>query len=381
MAPLSNKITFSEEQGMLLDIATSFCREKLSIGDVRRQIAAGADLDRELWDEIAKLGWLSIAVPERFGGSGLSLAEVTALVEPMGRHLAGTPFTSTQVFIQGLLAGGSDQQQRDILPKICQGAIGTVALFESDGDWNLEHIEASAEANGDDVCLRGGKILVCDAALADFLLVSVSFNNEPALALVSGGDIPRDRRKREVVIDETRRAFSLDLTGVRVPAPSLIAGEKARAALKAVRDSALLFASAEAAGGIAGALEVIVEYLNTRSAFGRKIGSYQSLKHTCSEILIGLERSRSHVYHAASLLAANEDAEIALRMAKAQAGDSFVFAGDRAIQFHGGFGFTYDCDGQLFLRRALWLQYAFGDAAHQRRRLADLLLPESSCRQ
>lgn len=73
-------------------------------------------------------------------------------------------------------------------------------------------------------------------------------------------------------------------------------------------------------------------------------------------------------------MAANEDAEIALRMAKAEAGDSFVFAGDRAIQFHGGFGFTYDCDGQLFLRRALWLQYAFGDGAHQRRRLADLLL-------
>jgi alkylation response protein AidB-like acyl-CoA dehydrogenase len=147
------------------------------------------------------------------------------------------------------------------------------------------------------------------------------------------------------------------------------------AALKVIRDSALLFASAEAAGGIAGVLEVIVEYLNTRSAFGRKIGSYQSLKHSCADILVGLERTRSHVYHAASLLAAGEDAEVALRMAKVEAGDSFVFAGDRAIQFHGGFGFTYDCDAQLYLRRALWLQYAFGDAAHHRRRLADLLLP------
>jgi alkylation response protein AidB-like acyl-CoA dehydrogenase len=381
MATLSNKITFSEEQGMLLDIATSFCRDKLSIGDVRRQIASGADLDRELWDEIARLGWLSIAVPERFGGSGLSLAEVTAIVEPMGRHLAGTPFTSTQLFIQALLAGGSDRQQRDILPKICQGAIGTVALFESDGDWNLEHIETLAEADGDAVRLSGSKTLVCDAATADFLLVSVSLNNEPALAVLSGGDIPRERRTREVIIDETRRAFSLDLTGVRIPTSSLVTGDKARAALKAVRDSALLFASAEAAGGIAGVLEVILEYLNTRSAFGRKIGSYQSLKHTCSEILIGLERSRSHVYHAASLLAAKEDAEIALRMAKAEASDSFVFAGDRAIQFHGGFGFTYDCDGQLFLRRALWLQYAFGDSVHQRRGLAELLLPESSNRQ
>ena len=61
-------------------------------------------------------------------------------------------------------------------------------------------------------------------------------------------------------------------------------------------------------------------------------------------------------------------AEVAQRMAK-------VEASDRAVQFHGGFGFTCDCDAQLYLRRALWLQFSYGDAAHHRRRLADLLLP------
>jgi len=75
--------------------------------------------------------------------------------------------------------------------------------------------------------------------------------------------------------------------------------------------------------------------------------------------------------------ASPEALEVALRMAKAESGDGFVFAGDRAVQFHGGFGFTWDCDAQLFLRRALWLQHSFGDAAHHRRRLADLLLPLS----
>ncbi|QDW41680.1 acyl-CoA dehydrogenase [Bradyrhizobium sp. KBS0727] len=373
MSQLSTKITFTEEQTMLLDTATAFFREKSPTATVRRQIASESGVDRELWSEIAELGWLGIAVPERFGGSGLSLADVTVIVEPMGRHLAGTPFVSTQLFTQALLAGGSDQQQRDILPKICGGSIGSVALFESDGDWNLDHLECAAVIAGDAARLSGTKTLVCDAAVADFVLASVSLDGAPALAIVKAADLPR--KTRETVIDETRRAFSLDLNGVNVPVSSLITGEKARAALKAIRDCALLLASAEAAGGIAGALDVIVEYLNTRTAFGRKIGSYQSLKHTCSEILVGLERARSHVYHAASLVAAGEDAEVALRMAKVEAGDTFVFAGDRAIQFHGGFGFTYDCDAQLYLRRALWLQYAFGDAAHHRRRLADLLLP------
>lgn len=375
MAQLSDKITFTDEQAMLLHIATNFFREKSSISTVRRQIASDSGFDRELWGEMAELGWLGIAVPERFGGSGLSLADVTVIAEPMGRHLAGTPFTSTQLFIQALLAGGTEPQQRDLLPKICGGAIGSVALFESDGDWNLEHIGSSAVIAAGAARLSGAKTLVCDAAVADLLLVSVCLDSAPALAIVNAADIPRERWTRETVIDETRRAYRLDLAGISIPASSLITGDKARAALRAVNDTALLLASAEAAGGIAGALEAIVEYLNTRSAFGRKIGSYQSLKHTCADILVGLERARSHVYHAASLLAAGEDAGIALRMAKVEAGDSFVFAGDRAIQFHGGFGFTYDCDAQLYLRRALWLQYAFGDATHHRRRLADLLLP------
>ncbi|MBC7637280.1 MAG: acyl-CoA dehydrogenase, partial [Acetobacteraceae bacterium] len=107
---------------------------------------------------------------------------------------------------------------------------------------------------------------------------------------------------------------------------------------------------------------------------GRKIGSYQSLKHACADILVGLERSRSHLYHAPTLCAGNEAPEIALRMAKAEATDVFAYAGDRAVQFHGGFGFTWECDAQLFLRRAMWLQYWHGDAAHHRRKLADLLL-------
>jgi alkylation response protein AidB-like acyl-CoA dehydrogenase len=375
MSQLSNKITFSDEQASLLDVATTFCREKISIASVRREIASESGFDRELWKEITELGWTGVMIPEDFGGSGLSLAEVVAIVEPMGRYLAATPLISTQLFARGLLAGGNEAAKRAFLPQICSGSIGTVALFESDGDWDLGHVEASATREGDTVRLSGKKTLVYDAAVADFILVSVNLSGAPALAVVKAADLPKERRARELVIDETRRCYSLQLDGITVPKSSLITGEHAKAALNAIRDAALLFAAAEAAGGIAGVLELTVEYLNTRTAFGRKIGSYQSLKHACSEILIGLERTRSHVYHAATLLAAGENAEIALRMAKVEAGDSMVFAGDRAVQFHGGFGFTWDCDAQLYLRRALWLQYAFGDATHHRRRLADLLLP------
>jgi alkylation response protein AidB-like acyl-CoA dehydrogenase len=375
MTELSTRIAFTDEQAMLLDTAGDFCREKSSTRAARAQLLTDDGFDRALWTEMVELGWSGITVPERLGGSGLSLAEAATITESMGRHLLATPFVGTQLVVQGLLAGGNAAQQASWLPRICEGAVGAIALFEEDGDWTFEHIEASAVVAGTKARLGGSKTFVLDAAVADVILASVALAGKPALAILVGADLPEERRRREVVIDETRRSFRLDLEGLEIPASSLIVGEAAQVALRSIRNAALLLTSAEAAGGIAGVLDVVLDYLRTRTAFGRKIGSFQALKHTCVDILVGLERTRSHVYHAATLLAGNEDAEVALRMAKAEAGDSFVFAGDRAVQFHGGFGFTWDCDAQLFLRRALWLQFAYGDAAHHRRHLADILLP------
>jgi alkylation response protein AidB-like acyl-CoA dehydrogenase len=374
---LPQAIAFTDEQAMLLEAATSFCREQSPTSAVRTRMSSEHGFDRSLWDAMVALGWSGIAIAEQHGGSGLTLAEVAIIAEPMGRHLLATPFASTQLFVQGVLAGGTPEQQAALLPPICGGAIGTVALMEEDGDWTLDMPQAQAMRTDAGVTLSGTKALIPDAAVADVILVSVRLEGELALAVVRREQLGVHALRRETIIDETRRSFALELAGIIVPASSVIEGAAAQAALAAVQRAGWLIASAEGAGGVAGTLDVVVDYLNTRTTFGRKIGSYQSLKHTCADMLVNLERSRSHVCHAATLIAEGADdaaLEIALRMAKAESGDGFVLAGDRAVQFHGGFGFTWDCDAQLFLRRALWLQYQFGDAAHHRRKLADLLL-------
>ena len=140
----------------------------------------------------------------------------------------------------------------------------------------------------------------------------------------------------------------------------------------------MLLLSAEMSGGIAGLLHVIVDYLTTRKQFDKLIGSYQALKHPTVQILLDGEACRSHVYHAATMMDQGDLSaqQIALHMAKAQASEAFAFAGDRAIQFHGGFGFTWECNAQLFLRRALWCQYQFGDERYHRQKLAPLLLDQ-----
>lgn len=372
---LPTHIRFSDEQAMLLDSAVAFCKERSPSLTVRGLLASETGYNPAVWDEIVQMGWTGLAIPEAHGGSGLPIGHLAVIAEPMGRHLLATPFTSTQLCIQGLVAGGSAAQQARWLPLLAQGTVGTVALFEEEGHWDLARPQCRATVAGPTATLSGSKTLVTDAAVAGVVLVSVQLDGAPALAVLPTTGLAQSALQRETVVDETRRAYRLVLDGLTVPTDALITGAQAQAALAAIRTAAWLLISAECAGGMAGALDVIVDYLNTRSTFGRKIGSYQGLKHPSADILNSLERARSHVAHAATLLNEGADAEIALRMAQVEAGDGLVFAGDRAVQFHGGFGFTYDCDAQLYLRRGVWLQAWFGDAAHHRRRLADLLWP------
>lgn len=374
-AQLGREMQCSDEQAMLLDSATSFCRDQSTSAKVRALIGSDTGFDAAVWRAMVEMGWLGLAVPEAQGGSGLSLGHTAVLAEPMGRHLLATPFASTQALVQGLLACGSAALQQQWLPAVCAGSVGSLALFEDDGDWTLTQPACTAERTGLGFKLHGRKTLVPDAGVAQALWVSVKLDGALALALLDSSALPPGALQRDTVVDETRRVWSLDLAGVALPADALVTAEAAQRTLQAITEAAWLLAAAEAAGGLAGVLAVVVDYLNTRSAFGRKIGSYQGLKHPCADMLCELERARSHVHHAAARLINGQPAETALRMAKAAACEAFAQAGDRAVQFHGGLGFTYDCDAQLYLRRALWLQPWFGDAPHHRRRLADRLWP------
>ena len=208
----------------------------------------------------------------------------------------------------------------------------------------------------------------------DLLLVSACIDNEVALVLLDSAVLGEARVRADNVLDETRRSFSVDLNGIAVDEEQLITGANAEAALAALEQTAWLLYSADACGGVSGVIDLVVDYLNTRTQFGEKIGSYQALKHPTVDMLVGLERARSHLYHAATLLDSGEAATTALRMAKTESTEAYSFASDRAIQFHGGFGFTYECDAQMYLRRALWLQYQYGDAPHHRAELAHHLL-------
>ena len=371
-------LSFSDEQAMLLDSAKSFCSHKSDINAVRSLLKSDSGHNPEVWQEMVALGWTGIAIPEQYGGFDMGLGSTVPVIESMGRHMLGTPLLTCTLAAQAILRGGSEVQRDQWLPKIVAGTVGSMALLDNE-DWGAKLCGVTANASDSGIVLSGKKLLVADATVAEFFVVSVNHSGNhsrnPALAIVEASQLAAGAITANTLIDETKRAATVDFTGVTISPDALL--PHSEQALKDVRLVGALLTAAEATGTSAATLDCIVSYLTSRIQFGRLIGSYQSLKHPTVDILLQMDSSRSLIYHAATLIdngPVTKDTEVACRMAKAQATDALLFAGDRGIQFHGGMGFTYECDAQLYLRRALWIQHQYGDAQHHRLHLANLLL-------
>lgn len=352
-----SKITVSEMQAELRDQAERFCAEKSPISRVRTLLDDELGYDADVWLEMADLGWLGIAIDENYDGLGLDMADVVPIAEAMGRHLMNSPFISTTLVAQALQAGGSEVQKSDWLPKLASGTVATIALFEREGSWDLSETSGAA------------KTFALDIEAAEIVLISVRHKDKTRLALIEPG---RLSARREVIIDETRRSYTFDVP--EVSEDDLLPPETTTAALDRIELVANLLQAAELSGAAQACVDYTVDYLKTRKQFGKLIGAYQALKHPAVDTFVEAEKARSLAYAAATHFEKQGDGEIAVRMAAVQAQKALSFAADRSIQFHGGFGFTYDCDAQLYRRRAMFAASQYGDPAYHRAKLAELLL-------
>jgi len=201
---MKNKIEFTEEQAMLLEAAQSFCEKESPLSSVRNQFFLENRFDEKRWQSMAELGWLSITIPEEFGGLGLSLSSVVPVIENMGKQLMSSPFLATTLATQSVLLNASEAQKQAWLPKIANGMIASLALQEESGDWDLEALECSAELKDGQLFLSGKKYFVLDASLAELIIVSVLINGEAKLVALEKAQLDESRIQQEVAIDETR---------------------------------------------------------------------------------------------------------------------------------------------------------------------------------
>jgi len=325
---MNTAMSFNDEQAMIMKSAREFCRKKSPISSVREMLETDNGFESASWDEMVELGWTGATIPEAFGGIGLEIGSVIAIAESMGRYMLSTPFFSVTLAAQAILRAGTEAQKKTWLPKIADGVIGTLALLDSE-DWGSDIIAVTANEENDKLTLSGTKWLVADAGAAEFFIVSVNYNNSPAMVIVNREQLKADAMKRHLLIDETKRAFKVDFSGVDVEMSELLDPAASAKTLRDLKLIGALLTAAEATGSAAAALDLTIEYLKNRKQFGRLIGSYQALKHPTVEILNQMEHARSHLYHAATIIGdepLDEDMEIACRMAKEQATEALLFA-------------------------------------------------------
>lgn len=370
---ISSKIGTTEAQIDLLDVAEKFCRDKSSIENVRKLIDDSLGYDPDVWKQIGELGWLAVAIPEGYDGVGLSLTEIVPIAEQMGHFLLNSPFLSTSLAAQALIAGGTNLQKQTWLPKIAAGHAATIALCEDNGDWDLNNIEGLATQFGNQFILSGTKMFVLDLTSAELVITSIKKGNETRLVALEQSQIPESAVRRERIIDDVKRSYELCLDGIEVSEGQFFSPELTQSTLAHIHLVANLLGAAELCGACKATIDYTVEYLKTRKQFDKLIGSYQALKHPTVDAFVLYQQARSLLYGAAIIAENTEQGEIAMRMAKAHADKALSFAADRSIQFHGGFGFTYDCDAQLYRRRALFHASQYGDAAYHKKKLANLL--------
>ena len=367
------RLGISEEQVDLMDVAERYCRDHADVAAVRILMETGVDLDASAYAELANMGWFGITIPKKYGGAGLSLAESVPVAEQIGRRLMMVPFTSITVAAQAILEGGTEAQKNYYLPKIAEAGGAALGLSEENGAFDLADISATATLAEQGYTLSGTKILVENLSTSDILVLSAWVDGVVRLFVFEANLIPEAARRREILIDETKRSYTITLDGIILPETSIMDDAKTAETLQRIDLAANLLGSAEQVGAAQSCIDYTVDYLNTRKQFGKPIGSYQALKHTIVDAYVGYEKARSLLYAAAHNFEDQGQGEIATRMAAVGAGRALSFAADRAIQFHGGFGFTYECDAHLYRRRAIFHDSLFGNTRWHKEKLARLL--------
>jgi len=363
----------TDEQTMLRDTVRSLIEDKAPSARVREVMESESGVDSGLWQAMAEMGLQGMHIPEEYGGAGFTALEVGVVLEELGRAVVPVPYFSSVVLgATTLLLSGSAEQQASVLPGVATGETRlALAMTEEGRSWQPSDIAMEATADGDSIVLNGAKSYVIDGHTADTLIVSAREGSGVSLFLVPA-DAPGVTRHRIETMDMTRQQALVHFGGVRVPASSRIGDAgSGTATLDTLYDIAAAMLAFEQVGGAQRCMEMSVEYAKERLQFGRAIGSFQAIKHQCTDMLVQVESARSAAYYAGRAAAEDQDElMVAAPTAKAYCSDAYFFCAAENIQVHGGIGFTWEHDAHLYFKRAKTSQLLFGDSAEWRTRLA-----------
>ena len=201
----------TDEQQAIRSTAKEFLAARYKSERMRELADSDAGFEQSDWDEMAELGWTGLALPEEWGGQGLGIVDLAVLFEEMGYALAPSPlFSSTVAGLALSLCGSDDQRERFLRPLASGELRGVPALWDAGSPATPGGFTMDAAGGGDGIVLDGEKVLVPDAAAADFFLVATADSLRHLVEAGAAGVIVVP----EPSIDPTRRLSSVRFEGV-----------------------------------------------------------------------------------------------------------------------------------------------------------------------
>jgi len=374
---------FGEEERMLRDSARKLMKDTVDVSALRAMLAKNhveayeqtpqpVAYDETVWRRMVDLGWTAVAVPESAGGMGMKVTAVAALSEEIGRACLPSPLTST-ILTTLVLRECSGDGAQSALERIAAGEAATLAITDESGSWESCDTGLRARRDGSGYVLDGTAWFVQDARKASFFVCSARDEQGVGLFVVAA-DAPGVTIRPDQIVDLTRDQARVAFQQVEVPVTAVAApcgdgGEALDRALPGI----LTVVAADMAGAAEWQLQTTVEYAKVRKQFDRPIGFFQAIKHPLANMMVSIDRTRSLVYNAACAIDTEpEKALLFARMAKSSAADTAAFCSSRSVQLHGGIGFTWECDVQIWFKRQKHSQQLFGDGVYQRAKIAEL---------
>jgi alkylation response protein AidB-like acyl-CoA dehydrogenase len=360
------KLTLTEEQEMLKKAARDFLANKCQKKFVKQMEESETGYSRELWQEMAELGWMGLAFPEKYGGGGMNFLDLAVLLEEMGRACLPGPFFST-VVLGGLpiLDLGSEEQRQEYLPKLIHGEkIFTLALTEPGyHHYDASSVKVETTPDGGNYIINGTKLFVPDAHTADYLLcvAKTKPKGETAIFLVDAKNPKINYTVLKTIASDKLCEVVFDQ--MPVPKANILGQLNQRwSAVQRIIERAAVGKCCEMVGNIQRVLEITVDYAKERKQFDRPIGTLQIIQHYCADMATDIDGARFSTYQAAWMLSEGLPCTKEIAIAKAWTSQASQRVVALAHQIHGAIGVTIEHDLHYYTKRAKAAELAFGDA-------------------
>ena len=375
-------VLLNEEEEMVKNAAREFLEGECPPSLAREMEKDDLGYPPGLWQQMARLGWLGLALPETYGGQGLPLIYLGIIMEELGRAIAPVPLHSTIVPALTIALDGTEEQRQAVLPSVNSGGlIMTWALTERDPRFLPETIQTEAVPQGDNFVLSGTKMFVDNFGAAEKCLVvcrtapASSDNQGISLFLVDTGSPGVSHIPLITLAKDKQSQVTFDQ--VSVPRENLLGQlNQGWPLAEAMVERATLLLCAQMVGATRKDAEMAIEYAKNRVAFGRPIGAFQSIQHLCADMILWVDGAQLLTYEALWKMDQGLPAGVEVSQAKSFCNEKCEAVVRSSQVIHGGIGFMMEFDLHLWFRRVTSWTMRLGTSFEHRAKIASALLDQ-----